>query len=53
MIIGGLFYSVGAIVYALKRPNPNPAWFGFHEIFHAGTVLGAMCHWVAILIAIL
>lgn len=49
---GGLFYSVGAIVYALKRPNPSPVWFGFHEIFHAGTVLGAVCHWVAILLVV-
>ncbi|WP_341730273.1 hemolysin III family protein [Brooklawnia sp.] len=52
LIAGGLFYSAGAVVYALKRPNPNPEWFGFHEIFHAGTVLGAACHWAAILIAV-
>ena len=52
LIAGGVLYSAGAVVYALKRPNPNPEWFGFHEIFHAGTVLGAACHWAAILIAV-
>ncbi len=53
LIAGGLCYSAGAVVYALKRPNPSPYWFGFHEIFHAATVLGAICHWVAILIAVI
>ncbi len=45
---GGLIYSGGAVVYALKRPNPSPTWFGFHEIFHACTILAAICHFVAI-----
>jgi len=53
LLVGGVAYSAGAVVYALKRPNPSPAWFGFHELFHAGTILGAVCHWVAILIAVL
>ena len=52
IVIGGVAYSAGAVVYALKRPNPNPEWFGFHEIFHAGTIVGAVCHWVAILLAV-
>lgn len=51
--VGGIFYSVGAVIYALKAPNPSPKWFGFHELFHAGTILGAACHWVAILLAVL
>ncbi len=51
--LGGVFYSVGAVIYARKAPNPSPTWFGFHELFHAGTVLGALCHWVAILLAVL
>ena len=38
----------GAVVYGRKRPNPSPAWFGFHEIFHAGTVAGFVSHYVAI-----
>lgn len=45
---GGLIYSAGAVVYALKRPNPSPTWFGFHEIFHACTILAAACHFAAI-----
>jgi hemolysin III len=45
---GGICYTLGAIVYAQKRPNPSPAWFGFHEIFHAATIAGFVCHYVAI-----
>ncbi|PPL14920.1 PAQR family membrane homeostasis protein TrhA [Microterricola pindariensis] len=51
--VGGLLYSAGAVVYALKKPNPIPGVFGFHEIFHACTVLAFLCHWVAMLIIVL
>jgi hemolysin III len=47
---GGVCYSLGAAVYALRRPNPWPAVFGYHELFHVLVVLGAMCHWVAVLL---
>ncbi|MDQ1601717.1 MAG: hemolysin [Actinomycetota bacterium] len=48
LAIGGGRDSVGAVVYALKRPNPSPRWFGFHEVFHALT-LGAWCvHYIAV-----
>jgi len=50
VIAGGLMYSVGAVVYGLKRPNPIPKHFGFHEIFHALTVAAFFCHWVAALL---
>ena len=50
---GGLFYTVGAVVYALKRPNPSPRWFGFHEVFHAFTVVAFGAHWTAALLAAL
>ena len=50
--IGGLAYTVGAVVYALKKPNPSPAWFGFHEIFHAGTLIGFGCHFAAVATAV-
>lgn len=50
---GGLIYTLGAVVYALKRPDPWPAWFGYHEIFHACTVLAAVCHFVSIALAVL
>lgn len=48
--IGGLLYTGGAIVYAMKRPNPWPGHFGFHEIFHVCTVLAFLCHWTACLL---
>lgn len=48
LLLGGLFYSIGAIVYALKRPNPSPHWFGFHEVFHAFTLLAFVTHYVAV-----
>ncbi|GAA3873311.1 hemolysin III family protein [Leifsonia kafniensis] len=50
IMIGGLCYSVGAVVYALKKPNPVPGVFGFHEIFHALTLVAFLCHWTAILL---
>ncbi len=48
--VGGLFYTVGAVAYGLKRPNPFPGRFGFHEVFHTCTVLAFLCHWTAILL---
>jgi len=48
--IGGLLYTGGAIVYAMKRPNPWPGHFGFHEIFHVCMVLAFLCHWTACLL---
>ena len=50
VIIGGVLYTLGAVVYALKRPNPWPGHFGFHEIFHVCTVLAFLCHWTACLL---
>lgn len=49
-LIGGLLYTGGAISYGLKRPNPVPGHFGFHEVFHSCTVLAFLCHWTATLI---
>jgi len=47
VLIGGLFYTVGAIIYALKKPDPWPNIFGFHEIFHIFVMLGSFSHfWV-------
>ena len=48
---GGLAYSSAPSSTALKRPNPSPQWFGFHEIFHVLTVVGYGCHYVAVSIA--
>ena len=47
LFAGGVLYTAGAIIYAFKRPNPFPAMFGFHEIFHIFVVLGTASHfWV-------
>lgn len=48
VIVGGVGYTAGAVVYGIKRPNPSPRWFGFHEIFHSGTVIGYTAHASAI-----
>ena len=48
LVAGGLLHSIGAIVYALKRPNPWPTVFGFHEIFHLFVVGGIACHYVVV-----
>jgi len=49
---GGVIYSIGAVFYALRRPNPWPAVFGHHEFFHACTLVAATCHQVAIYFAL-
>ncbi len=48
LAVGGGLYTVGAVIYALKRPNPWPAVFGYHEVFHTLVVAAALCHWVAV-----
>jgi len=52
IIAGGLAYSVGAIFYGTKRPRLSPRVFGYHELFHACTLLGAGTHFVALAIAL-
>jgi hemolysin III len=49
---GGVIYSVGAVFYALRRPNPWPTVFGHHEFFHACTLVAAICHHVAVYFAL-
>jgi len=51
MIVGGLLYSLGALVYTLQRPDPLPRWFGFHEVFHTLTIAAFVVHYVGISIA--
>ncbi|MFI6586570.1 hemolysin III family protein [Embleya sp. NPDC050493] len=48
VIVGGVLYSLGAVVYGIKRPNPSPQWFGFHEVFHAFTLLAFASHFIAV-----
>lgn len=50
VLAGGLLYTLGAVVYALRRPDPFPAIFGFHEIFHLFVIGAVACHYVAILL---
>lgn len=46
LVLGGLLYSVGAVAYATKWPNPRPHVFGYHEVFHALTIIAALLHFV-------
>ncbi|MCU0698152.1 MAG: hemolysin III family protein [Myxococcaceae bacterium] len=52
MALGGVLYSVGAVIYAVRRPNPWPKTFGYHEIFHALIIVAAVCHFVAVVKAL-
>lgn len=51
--VGGLLYTAGAIVYALRRPDPVPAVFGYHEVFHALVIAAAACQYVAVALFVL
>ena len=53
VLAGGLAYTGGAVVYGLKRPNPAPGVYGFHEVFHTCTVIAFACHWAAMLLFVL
>ncbi|WP_229595895.1 PAQR family membrane homeostasis protein TrhA [Pseudodesulfovibrio sediminis] len=46
LVAGGLSYSIGAVIYAIKWPNPLPGHFGFHEIFHLFVIGGSACHFM-------
>ncbi len=46
--VGGVCYSVGGVVYGLRRPNPSPRWFGFHEVFHACTLAAYVLQYIAV-----
>jgi hemolysin III len=48
VIAGGLLYTAGAVVYAIQRPDPSPAVFGYHEIFHLLVIVAAVAHFSAI-----
>ena len=52
IIAGGLVYTLGAVAYATKRPNPSPRWFGYHEVFHTATIVAAVLHLIAIGLAV-
>jgi hemolysin III len=48
LVAGGLAYTLGAVIYVRRRPDPVPAVFGYHELFHALTIVGVACQYVAI-----
>jgi hemolysin III len=48
LLAGGVLYTSGAVVYALRRPDPVPAVFGYHELFHALVVAGVVCHYASV-----
>jgi hemolysin III len=52
VIVGGLLYSAGGVVYGLRRPDPSPRWFGFHEVFHALTLAAYVIQYVAVSIVV-
>jgi hemolysin III len=51
LCVGGGLYTLGGIVYGLKRPDPFPRWFGFHEVFHTLTIAAFVTHYVGVSIA--
>lgn len=52
IVIGGVLYSIGAVIYGTKRPHLVSGTFGFHELFHAFTVAAFVCHYIAIWIVV-
>jgi hemolysin III len=48
LVVGGLFYTIGGVIYALKKPNFIPNWLGFHELFHILIILGTMSHFLMV-----
>ena len=48
--VGGILYTAGAVIYARQRPDPNPAVFGYHEVFHALVIVAAASHFAAVAI---
>ena len=52
VIVGGVVYTLGAVTLASRRPDPRPAIFGYHEIWHASTIGAGLCHWFAILFVV-
>lgn len=52
LAVGGALYSIGAVFYALRRPDPWPETFGYHELFHACTAIAALCQYIAMWYAV-
>ena len=52
ILTGGVLYSAGGVIYALKKPNFSINWFGFHELFHAMTAAAFICHFIAAVLTV-
>ena len=52
ILTGGILYSSGGVIYALKKPNFSINWFGFHELFHAMTAAAFICHFIAAVLTV-
>jgi hemolysin III len=50
LVVGGVLYTIGAVMLLSRRPNPWPRWFGYHEVWHAMTIAAGACHFAAVLI---
>jgi len=48
IVVGGLLYSIGGVVYGLRRPDPSPQWFGYHEVFHSLTIAAFAAHYAGV-----
>jgi hemolysin III len=48
LLAGGVLYTVGAVVLGRQRPNPSPAVFGYHEVWHGFTVAAGLCHYIMV-----
>jgi hemolysin III len=48
LVVGGGLYTIGALVYGFKWPNPSPKWFGFHEVFHSFTIAAFIVHYIGV-----
>lgn len=53
LAVGGLLYTAGGVIYARKRPDPHPEWFGFHELFHSFTIAAYLVQYAAVAVAVL
>jgi hemolysin III len=51
-LLGGIFYTTGGIIYAIKKPNISINWFGFHELFHALTAAAFVSHFVGAVLVV-
>ncbi len=51
IVAGGVLYSLGGLVYGLRKPDPSPSWFGFHEVFHTLTIAAFVTHYVGVSMA--